>query len=453
MTGVVVAGAGSERRGIRALWVVAWLASTLVPTLALGSSAELYGFGPRAIALCGAVEAAGDSVDVSWDNPALLGRLRSTHVSVAVLTLRPSHQIEQLGGGETFPAVLPRAVNLGQVAVATPLGGVFANRVGVGFLVHVPVDGPSRVLSRDPRTPQVPLYESLADRLVIAGSLGVRPLPWLMVGLQAQLLAALVGQTEFALSSLRGVVDDQTITVDLRSRLTFGLSAQIEPSTRWRVGLVWRQLSQVPYSIPLRADVEELGRLRMTVAGTGLWAPETLALAGAVDLDARWRLLASMRWERWSAMPALGPRVSISADDAALAAQSGHDPKRLVAMESMPVPMAAADTVQVRAGAEWRSRRWLTLRGGLGLRPSPLPRATGTANYLDAPGVLLGLGASFAPVRGPEQTDDAWAVDIGVGWTHLWRRTALKRDVEDVVGGTSLTGEELRLSIGARHAF
>ena len=438
---------------MRVLWAAASLVIASAPMVAAASSPELYGFGPRAIALCGAIEADGNSADVSWDNPALLGRLRSVHVSVAALTLRPRHHIEQLGGGQQLPALVPSAVNLGQIAVATPLGGVFADRVGVGVLVHVQVDGPSRVLSRDPRTPQVPLYESLMDRLVIAAGVGVRPLPWLTLGLQAQLLAALVGRTDFALSSLRGEIDEQSITVDLRSRVTFALAAQIEPSPRWRVGVVWRQQSKVPYSIPLRADVEELGRLRLTVAGAGLWAPETLAWAGAFDLDTRWRLLGSMRWERWSAMPALGPQITISADDAALAAQAGRDPKLLTSMQSQPVPMAAADTVQLRGGAEWRGRRWLTLRGGLGLRPSPLPRATGTANYLDAPGVLVGLGASFAQPRpGPSQ-DDAWAVDIGVGWTHLWRRTALKRDVDDVVGGTSLTGEEFRLSIGVRHSL
>ena len=441
--------------GARRGWTIALAAMSLLalPRAVAASSAELYGFGPRAIGLCGAVEADGVGADVGWDNPALLGRLQSVHVGIGALSLRPFHAIEQLGGAATFPAVLPSAVNLGQIAVAAPLGGLFAQRVGVGVQLHIPVDGPSRVLARDPRTPQVPLYESLADRLLIAGAVGVRPLPWLSLGLQANLLAALVGNTNFALSLLRGEIVDQAISVDLRTRVTFGLSAHVEPSERLRLGLVWRQRSEVPFSIPLRADVEELGQLHFTVAGTGLWAPETLALAGAFDLDPRWRLLASMRWERWSALPALGPRVTLSADDAALAAQAGRDPQQLLALQSQPVPMAAADTVQLRAAAEWRGRRWLTLRGGLGLRPSPLPRANGTANYLDAPGMLLGLGASFAQARADQPTDDVWAVDIGVGWTHLWRRTALKRDVGDEVGGTSLTGEELRLSIGLRHSL
>ncbi len=425
----------------------------VAPSSVAASSAELYGFGPRAIALCGAVEADGDHADVAWDNPALLGRLRGVHVGVGALTLRPFHTIEQLGGTQEFPSLVPQPVNLGQIAVAAPLGGWFAQRVGVGAVIHVPIDGPSRVLARDPRTPQVPLYESLADRLVIAAGVGVRPAPWLSLGLQASLLAALVGRTDFSLSSLRGEIDEQAITVDLRSRVTFGLSAQIEPSERWRVGLVWRQRSEVPFAIPLRADVEELGRLLFSVAGTGLWAPETLAVAGAWDVDARWRLLGSLRWERWSAMPALGPTITLSADDAALARQAGRDPRTLVEMQSVRVPMAAADIVQLRAGAEWRGRPWLTLRGGAGLRPSPLPRATGTANYLDAPGMLWGIGASFGQARADQPQDDAWAVDIGVGWTHLWRRTALKRDVGDVVGGTSLTGDELRLSIGVRHSL
>ncbi len=436
----------------RAGALVAACATLCLASAASAGTPELYGFGPRAHALAGAIEADTAGARATWDNPAMLGRLRNAGGDLGLLQLIPSHEIQQLGGQERFPAAVSGPVTLGNLAVAAPVGGVFRERLGVGLALHIPMSGPTRILSRDPRQPQVPLFEGLADRLLVGFGLGWRPIDAFSIGVTGQLLAELNGGGTFRVSTLERRFTDQQLAVDLWSRVTWTVGATYEPSERFRLGLVWRQEASVRYALPLTVSIAEIGDVRMDVRGVGLWSPMTSALAGMFAPTPQWRIHASARWERWSALPPLGPALRIDLDDAALA--RSPDAKRDIAwMESVPVAMGAHDRIVPRLGVEHLLRRWLTLRGGVGYRATPLPRATGRANYLDADTLDVGLGAGFQWAD-PERVDvDLLGVDIALGWSHLWRRTAQKRDPFDPIGGTSLQGEELRFSIALRHAL
>lgn len=425
---------------------------TCSASVARAGTPELYGFGPRAIALAGAIEAAADGPRATWNNPAALGRLASAGGSLGLLQLAPSHRIVQLGGQQRYPAATPGPVTLGNLAVAAPIGGPFHERLGVGLALHIPLSSPTQIWSRDPRQPQVPLYEGLVDRLLVGLGLGWRVTDWLCVGLTGQLLAELSGGGDFRVSSLERRFTDQRLAVDLWSRLTFTAGATADLGPRWRLGVVFRQQADVRYRIPLTVRVAELGDVAMDVRGVGLWSPMSLALAARFTPTPRWSVLASARWERWSELPPLGPDVRIDVDNAALA-RNPEQAEQILSVQTSPVPLAAADRVVPRLGVEHRTARWLRLRGGLGWRATPLPRATGSANYLDADALDLGLGAGFA-LADPERVDvDRIGVDIAFGWSHLFRRTASKRDPTDPVGGTSLEGDELRFSIALRHAL
>ena len=433
--------------------VVALWAATTTPATAVASTLELYGFGPRAIGLAGAVEASSNGALTTWDNPALLGSLRHPQGGLIGTALLPAMQIAQARGHAQWPAALPGNALLGSLAVASPVGGIFAERVGVGLALHIPMNVPTSIASRDASQPQVPLYEGLASRLVVAIGVGWQVTDWLAVGATGQLLARLDGGGEFRLSALDRRFTDQRLNVDLISRVTATLGAVLTPHRRLRLATVWRDEASVRYRIPLTVSVAEVGDIRMDVAGVGLWSPMSLALSAQWTLAPRWRLMASARWERWSTIPALAPAISLTIDDASLARQSGVPASVIARMQTLPVALAASDIVQPRVGIEGVLRPWLQLRGGLGFRPSPLPRATGSANYLDANSILAGVGASFS-VPDPDRVDaDALAIDIGLGWTHLLRRTAGKQDAADPVGAVSLEGDAFRVSIGLRHAL
>ncbi len=418
---------------------------------AAADTAHLRGFGPRALALAGSTEAESVGADVVYENPAQLAGLPTLQAGLGAMVTLPAYRVEQLRGAEAFPALRPQSRVLGQLAVASPLQGVLGGRLGVGGFLHLPVDGATRVLSHEPRRPQLPLVEALDDRLLLGLGVGARLLPGLEVGVTAQLLASLQGQTTVDLSALRGEIDEQVLEVDLWSRVTFAVGVRYALRHDLRLALVVRQASEVPYHLPLRADVAELGQVHYRVSGVGMGAPWTAALAGRWAPRERLMLLASVRYERWSAMPPLGPSVVVTADDAALAGDPSAA-KALAQMASVPVAMGAKDIVQVRAGGEWQALRWLTLRAGAGIRPTPLPRATGTAKYLDGPSVTAALGAGLVLWRLPAGAPGL-LLDVGASVAHLPRRTALSRASDDPVGGTSVEGQGWTLAAGLRHAL
>ena len=78
--------------------VVALWAATTTPATAVASTLELYGFGPRAIGLAGAVEASSNGALTTWDNPALLGSLRHPQGGLIGTALLPAMQIAQARG-------------------------------------------------------------------------------------------------------------------------------------------------------------------------------------------------------------------------------------------------------------------------------------------------------------------------------------------------------------------
>ncbi len=451
------ARAAASRQAVVEVWSRRWCvwaclcAGPVASSPALADTAYGRGFGPRALALAGAVEAESAGADVVYDNPAQLADLPRLQAALAGFVTLPAYRVEQLRGAETFPAVLPQSRALGQLAIAAPLRGIFGGRLGAGGFLHLPVDGATRVLSHEPRRPQLPLVEALDDRLLIGLGVGARLLPGLELGVTAHLLASLQGQTTVDLSALRGEVDQQALEVDLWSRLTFALGVRYSPRRDLRLALVVRQASRVRYDLPLLANVEELGRVHYQVSGVGMWAPLSVALATSWAPNERLSLLASLRFERWSAMPALGPSVVVTADDAALAGDPDAA-RALAQMASVPVPMGAKDMVQVRVGGEVRASPWLTLRAGAGIRPTPLPRATGTAKYLDGHTVTAALGAGLLLWRLPSG-DPGLLLDVGAAVAHLPRRTALARTPDDPVGGTSVEGQGWSFGAGLRHAL
>jgi hypothetical protein len=438
---------------VRALALSLALPLFVSPSLASASALERLGFGPRAIGLAGAVEASSAGALATWDNPSLLGGLGHPQGGLVATGLFNALRIEQIGGADGSPAAAPGDTVLGSLAVASPVGGVFADRLGFGLALHIPLNAPTAIASRAARQPQVPLIEGLDSRLVVALGVGYRLNRYVAVGVTGQLLARLDGGGTFRLSVLDRRFTDQRLDVDLISRVTPTVGLAIDPSPSWRLGLVWRAEANVRYRLPLTVNIEEVGDVRMKVDGVGLWSPMSLALAAQWQVSARWRLMASARWERWSALPPLAPAISLSVDDAALAAEAGVSPETLAAMQTRPVPLGASDIVLPRVGVEGALRRWLRVRAGVAYRATPLPRATGSANYLDAPNVRLGVGATFAMADPDRLEADALAVDIGLGWDHLLRRTAIKRDPADPIGGVSLEGDAFCLSVGLRHAL
>jgi long-chain fatty acid transport protein len=439
---------------LRVLWVVVallTLRAVLVATSAHASSLELYGFGPRAIAMGNASEAISDDYYAVYENPANLVLAKHIHFGFGTDLILNRFGIDRTGGQPEWPSRLPQDNYLMHMGVSTPLPGWLQDRAALAVAFHLPISGPTRLDSLDYRIPQLPVYDTLGDRLALVFGVSVRPLPWMTLGASGQVLTALSGRSDIALSPLDHRVDSKSLQVNLSTEVFPILGVTVLPRDDVRLALVWRGKSEVRYALPLNVNVEQVGMMTFAVAGVGLWLPDTLAAAGSWQTG-KWLWTGGLAWQRWSELPPLAPTVTLSLDNAQLV-QPGGTKADILYAHNQPVPMGAQDIVVPRAGVEWRPHPQLALRTGVQYRPTPLPKADGVANYLDSPATTATFGAGITLDDPLSLTRKPLQVDVGLGWTSLMRRTVLKADPFDPVGGTSVYGDSWHLAVALHHDF
>lgn len=412
---------------------------------------ELYGFGPRATALAGTAEAVADDYAAVYANPANLALTTSLHAGFGADLVWNRFAIDRVKGEAAYPSRIPTDNYLGHIGVSSPLPGFLRKHGGLALALHLPLVGSTRLDSHDWRTPQLPLYDTLGDRLAVVFGVGVRVVRWLSLGISAQLLTTLSGSADIDVSFLDHRITRKQLDVTLETKLFPIIGLTLLPADGLRIGLCWRAQSEVRYGLPLNVTLEDVGRLQFAIEGVGLYMPETWA--GAVSLQrGAFTWTGGAAFARWSTLPPLAPKVRVVLDDRELTADKGT-PNEVLYVVNRPMAMGAVDIMQPRAGVEWRQGQALVWRAGVQYRPTPLPRADGPAAYLDAPATTaaLGLGLQLADpgpaARRPLQ------VDFALGTTILSQRTVLKRDPEDPIGATSVHGFNLHLAVALHHDF
>lgn len=454
---------GSPRRRAKATltwaaltWAAALTLAAALPGQAAATTLEQYGFGPRAVALGNAAEAAVDDFYALHANPANLALASHIHLGLGSDVVLNRFAVARQGGADRWPTRLPKDNTLLHVGISTPLPGWLEGKAAMGVAFHIPLGGPTRLDSLDHRIPQLPLYDTLGDRLALLLGAALRPLPRLSLGASAQVLTSLSGGAEVGLSLLDKRVTYKTLQVELATEVYPILAATWLPRDDLRVALVWRQASQVKYALPLAVDVEQVGRMDFAVAGVGLWLPDSWTLAsawqGKTASGKAFLATAALCLQRWSALPPLAPEVTLRLDDSQLVA-SGAQPHEVLFAHNEPIAVGARDIWIPRIGAEYSPAAAWTLRGGAQWRPTPLPRADGPANYLDAPALTLALGAGAAFGDPLQVARKPLQVDVSLAWTGLQRRTVTKRDPGDPVGGTSVSGDSWHVAAAIHHDF
>jgi long-subunit fatty acid transport protein len=418
---------------------------------ASATSWEQYGFGPRSQAMAGAAEAAADDYFCLYNNPANLALAKRIHVGLGTDAIWQQMQVDRLKTGGGQPTRLPRDNYLIDIGISTPLPGWLEGKAALGAAIHLPMGGPTRLDSNDVRQPQLPLYDALGDRLALVIGLAVKPAPWLALGVSSQVLTSLSGRADIDLSLLDKRVTYKAMQVQLSTELFPIVGVTVLPASGVRLAASWRRRSFVRYGLPLDVTVEQVGMLRFAIAGIGLWLPDVWT-AGASAQRGKWLWTATTSLQRWSAMPPQSPAVQVSLDDRALA-EPGENWDTLVNSQTQPVQLGAKDIVVPRLGVQWQPLQRLSLRAGLAYRPTPLPKADGPANYLDAPATTLSVGAGVVLDDPTGMTGQPLTVDVAVGLSVLTQRTVVKRDPEDPIGGTSLSGQALTAGIALHHDF
>jgi long-chain fatty acid transport protein len=438
---------------VKALWaaLAASAVVTAMPASAHATSLELYGFGARAIALAGAAEAVEEDYFAAFTNPANLAFAKKIHFGFGADAIWNRQDIQRVAGQSQYPNVMPVDNYLAHIGISTPLGGIFRDKLALGIAVHVPLGGPTRLDAHDYRQPQLPLFDTLGDRLALVAGLAYRPWPWLSIGAGVQVLTALTGRADIALSVLDHRITQKAMDVELSTEAYPILGVTLQPRDDWRIAAVWRKSSQVSYAIPLAVDMQDVGHLNFNIQGIGLWLPDTFVLAAAHRMG-QLNLTGGVAWLRFSQMPPLAPDVTVVIDDAALK-QGGAQPDKIIDVHNVAVALGAKDILEPRLGAEWQIHDNWVLRGGLQYRPTPFPRADGAANYLDAAATTVALGAGAVLGEASELAKRPLHIDLALAATVLSRRTVAKLDPGDPVQATSVSGTAWHLALTVHHDF
>lgn len=447
-----------ERPGLGRWRAVACVAALgcLLPWAAAASVFELFGAGPRGVALTNALAAAAEGPEATFYNPAGLATARNqslavgmaatsmqlrVHLARAICQDSAERCVAASSGAATarYEPLLPSGgshLQLGWNGRHPTLAG---GRLGFGFALTLPSRSLIHLSGPDARQPHFPLLESLADRISVRAAAGMQLRPRVSVGLGLQILAALGSSIDATLDPPAKRLEPVSVTIALQPTVRMTAGVQVEPIDGLRLGLGLRQEMLLHSRIPSHLLLGSLVGADMLVAQDTLFSPWTFELGAAWRLrGGRLLLLAGLRVALWGRMPDPSPRVVIDVGGGA-AGQLGLDDVVDVGTRRTATPPGARTTTSPSLAAEFAvAPRW-TARAGYSYRPTPLPRASGATNLLDndvhalGAGCEIGLGDALgAPGAGP--TLHRGFVQLGLQ-LQLWpRRAVYKSDPQDVQG-------------------
>lgn len=447
------------------------LTALLASAPAEASVFELFGGGPRANGLVGALTASARGGEAAFHNPAMLLAsplggawfgVSQTRVDLQVGMTRPYCRGAPLTCAKQFPAgsstrqpAQPADAAAFELGWNYPVGGVLRRRLALGAGLALPVGHLIRISGPDPQTPNFFQYEGMPDRLAFLFGAAVRVSDHLWLGAGTQVLAVLNAAIDLRLNPTNHDYDRATIQIGLQPRARLTAGAAWHPHPQLWLGLGYRQQLSLEYAIPTDVQLGDPAQLLINLGHNTLYSPDTL-MAGAAWRSAGGgvQLMADLGWAGWSAAPDPSPYVSL---DAAGPVVSGFGLQDVldVGTDTPQIRLGLRDTwspalaLEVRAAPEW------LLRGGYRFRPTPAPRASGPYNYLDSDTHVVGAGVgwrfgSFAP-RLQRQLADAGIddrdtagplhLDVAVQWHLQSHRVALKSDPNDPVGDLEHGGQ------------
>ncbi len=445
---------------------------TIWPGQASASVFELFGAGPRSVAMAGALAGAAHGGEAAFHNPAMLADsswggvsfgASGSHFGLNVGLQRPvctaSYLACRQAHGTFFSsrsAKQPPTSTGMQLGWHAPLGGALRKRVVVAALMALPTSRLIHISGPDPQTPHFYMYEGLPDRISVLLAASWQPLDWLSVGLGTQILAALSSDIHIQMDATNHDMDYAAVRIDLEpvARLTAGIA--VRPMPGLRLGIGYRQEVSLRYEIPSRIELGTAAMADLQVQQNTLYSPSSLHVGGSWRSPQGTLLLAlDLGLALWSGAPDPSPGVEIDVGGAIID-KAGLGKLIDVGQDAQPIDLHFTDTWTPAAGVEWRALDRLVARAGYAFRPSPAPRASGPFNYLDNAGHAFGFGLEWgfgAAILNrptgprnhaePARVDHPISLRVGGQWLLLARRSVQKSDPNDPVGNYEHGGSVL----------
>jgi long-chain fatty acid transport protein len=404
---------------------------------------ELFGFGARGTALCGALTAGADDATAAFYNPAGVALARRPEVSLGWSYARLALSLDR----QDARLLDPHGLSLG---IALPWHRRdFTAAFGLGL--YLPDQFAARIQLVPPTEPHFGLLDNNPHRLVANALVALR---WrrLALGLGASLLADAAGR---GITFDVGVAGGERIG---RASLDYGLPTRVAPLVgvsatphrRVRLGLAYRGELDLRLSLDILANVDVAGVVTgdalIALRAQNFFTPAKLAGGVRVLVRDDLALAADLVWFRWSAMTGGTPDLEVLV-------HLGVSPPLVSAV--FPAD-GYRDTLSERVGLEYTrgvgQQSRLRLRGALAFEPSPVPDQHGLVSVADNSRLVAGAGAALEVADRLGILRQPVSLEVGLQVHHLLERTTLKADVALGPGFTS-GGEILAVTVTATGRF
>jgi hypothetical protein len=372
------------RAGLAALVMIVAAA----PAGAAASPLELFGFGGRSPGMAATGVASTDGYESVYLNPAGLARASRKRVTIGYVL---GDLALEMDGAPTDTDPATGLVIGGELPIR--LGGVMADRLGLGFGFYVPGVALNRARAEFPGTPTFVLLENRSHVIALQFGTGFRARPDLDVGIGVIALAILRGGIHVSTDAAGRFTT--TSEQQLLTRLAPVAGARYTVRDDLVVGAVVRAASRSDYDIRVTTDIGDAVPIALPpiqIAGNAQYDPLTAAVEAAWRPHGALLYTAQLQWQHWSAFPLPTLEPVEGADR--LERPGFHD------------------TVVPRLGAEWTADRGVAnvaVRAGAAFAMSPAPEASGRQSFLDNHRLIGALGVSFGlPRSSVPIVIDAW---------------------------------------------
>lgn len=432
---------------------LALAAAVLCPTVASAENVfDAFGFGPRAVALSGAMTAEADDFSAVFYNPALLvggtevkvgGGMSLTASSMSVRSrnrqkaLDCTHCAPGQFAGVTFGAMFP-------------LGGKLDYRAAFGIGAHLPTVGLTHVRAADPSRPFWARYHNDQDRMVIFAGLGLLPLDQVSIGVGVQFHGGLTGKgLAKQIDPVHRRVRIREIDSYLSQDVAPTAGIYFEPAPGVRFGFNYRAEFAMNYSVPADLNLG-MASMKMDIKGTIHYTPHTFNLGGAWDPVDAATVSVDLQYGLWRSAPSpyMTSVVDLSGD---LLDRVGLG--NALDISAIPPPPGYEDVFAARIGAEYRFGDAFALRAGAAYKPTPVPSQNGEgSNILDsnAFAVSAGFGVKFKEPL--EVFREPLMFDVGATANMLLPRVAAK-SADDPQASYEYQGTVFNVQAQMRYAF
>lgn len=420
------------------------------------------GFGPRAIALGGAVEASAEDASTLWYNPAGANHFMEVSLMASYNYLTTDLQFN----GSSVKTENLRGI---QGAIAFPFH--FLGRkwtVGVG--AFIPDQTLSRVRILPVTEPRFVIYNTDLHQVSVFPSFSVDVTRYLALGISVGLLATNEGGGQFIEADLGQQRAD--VAFDLESQnqaapslgLLFEMAKLDKELPDVRIGFLYRESLSVTFAVPGDINIQSTTTDPVTGETTTqsffnadslteasiFWVPREVALGAAYPWRDRWLFLGGLVWRQWSEFP---NQALQGVDNVSLfGGTSGQT--------NLPpfVDPNFNDTVNLKLGVEYPwiegAKANIALRGGYAFQPSPAPDPTSAElNYLDNDKHIFSAGAGFTFHDFSPMILHPVSFDLFLQYVYLPSRVALKESGADPIGDYDYGGQTFAGGAGLSMQF